>query len=127
MPTVAHCSISKYVLFCKITISLLFYDDGTRANDIVEGAKQGSPASAHLSAIALQPLLKKYDAKMQKHDGWVKAIADDVYLVGPPKAVAAVYPEYKGGSEEDRQQAERAQERGATGPRMRAANRFPDT
>ena len=27
----------------------------------------------------LQPLLKKYDAKMQEDDGWVKAIADDVY------------------------------------------------
>ena len=31
--------------------------------------EQKSPASAHLSAIALQPLLKKYDAKMQKDDG----------------------------------------------------------
>jgi hypothetical protein len=29
--------------------SPLFYVDGTRANDIVEGAKQGSPASAHLT------------------------------------------------------------------------------
>ena len=61
--------------------SPLFYDDGTRANDIVdsEGAKQGSPASAHLSAIALQPLLKKYDERMQKHGGFVRSIADDVY------------------------------------------------
>ena len=32
--------------------SPLFYVDGTRASDIVEGAKQGSPASAHLRAIA---------------------------------------------------------------------------
>ena len=75
--------------------SPLFYDDGTRANDIVEGAKQGSPASAHLSAIALQPLLKKYDERMQKHGGFVRSIADDVYLVGPPSAVAEVYPDYK--------------------------------
>jgi hypothetical protein len=60
--------------------SPLFYVDGTRANDIVEGAKQGSPASAHLRAIALQPILRKYDAKMQKHGGWVRGIADDLYL-----------------------------------------------
>jgi hypothetical protein len=75
--------------------SPLFYVDGTRASDIVEGAKQGSPASSHLSAIALQPILRKYDAKMQKHGGWVRGIADDLYFVGPPKAVAEVYPEYK--------------------------------
>jgi hypothetical protein len=75
--------------------SPLFYVDGTRANDIVEGAKQGSPASAHLSAIALQPLLRKYDEKMQTHGGWVRSIADDVYFVGPPSAVAEAYPEYK--------------------------------
>ena len=62
--------------------SPLFYVDGTRASDIVEGAKQGSPASSHLSAIALQPILRKYDAKMQKHGGWVRGIADDLYFVG---------------------------------------------
>ena len=54
-----------------------------------------APASAHLSAIALQPLLKKYDERMQKHGGFVRSIADDVYLVGPPSAVAEVYPDYK--------------------------------
>ncbi len=32
---------------------------------------------------------------MQTHGGWVRSIADDVYFVGPPSAVAAVYPEYK--------------------------------
>ena len=61
----------------------------------MEGAKTRVPASAHLSAIALQPILRKYDAKMQKHGGWVRGIADDLYFVGPPKAVAEVYPEYK--------------------------------
>jgi hypothetical protein len=62
----------------------------------VKGAKQGSPASSHLSAIALQPILrKKSDEKLKKQGGFLASIADDVYLCGPPKAVAMVYPEYK--------------------------------
>ena len=32
---------------------------------------------------------------MQKHGGWVRGIADDLYFAGPPRAVAEVYPEYK--------------------------------
>jgi hypothetical protein len=32
---------------------------------------------------------------MQTHGGWVRSIADDVYFVGPPSAVAETYPEYK--------------------------------
>ncbi len=50
----------------------------------------GPPQCNRTSAV-----LRKYDEERQKQGGFVRSIADDVYFVGPPRAVAAVCPEYK--------------------------------
>ena len=39
---------------------LHYYHDGTRADEMVEGGKQGGVAASHLAALALQPVLDYY-------------------------------------------------------------------
>jgi hypothetical protein len=75
--------------------SPLHYHDGTRADDAVEGGKQGGVMAGHLAALALQPVLIAADNALKEHGGCARAIIDDGYLLGPPAALAAILPEYK--------------------------------
>ena len=75
--------------------SPLHYHDGTRADDAVEGGKQGGVMAGQLAALALQPVLVAADSALRESGGCALAIIDDGYLLGPPKVLAAVLTEYK--------------------------------
>ena len=45
--------------------------------------------------MALQPVLIAADSALKESDGCALAIIDDGYLLGPPEALAAVFPQYK--------------------------------
>ncbi len=68
--------------------SPLHYHDGTRADDAVEGGKQGGVMAGQLAALALQPvLIIAADSALRESGGFATAIIDDGYLLGPPKVV----------------------------------------
>jgi len=75
--------------------SPLHYPDGERAPDTVEGGMQGSVASSHLAAMALQPVLIAADRALKESDGCALAIIDDGYLLGPTEALVTVFQQYK--------------------------------
>ena len=75
--------------------SPLHYHDGTRADDAVEGGKQGGVMAGQLAALALQPVLVAADSALRASGGFATAIIDDGYLLGHPKALVEVLAEYK--------------------------------
>ncbi len=69
----------------------LHYHDGTRADDAVEGGKQGGVMAGQLAALALQPVLTAADSSAltwRESGGCALAIIDDGYMLGPTKALA---------------------------------------
>ena len=84
---------------CCISITMrsdpLHYHDGTRADDAVEGGKQGGVMAGQLAALALQPVLTAAGSALKESGGFATAIIDDGYLLGPTKALVAVLTEYK--------------------------------
>ena len=61
--------------------SPLHYHDGTRADDAVEGGKQGGVMAGQLAALAPQPVLIAADSALRESGGFATAIIDDGYLL----------------------------------------------
>jgi len=71
-------------------------DANTRANfDSEEGGQQGSPPVSAAFCAAIHPALVRLDAKLAVAGGASRAIMDDVYAVGEPKAVFAAVADFE--------------------------------